>query len=502
MKLSNLLLLILLIALMIGCSVGSSGGGSSTSKPHSTVSSTQLVSITVTPATASIPTGTTQQYTATGEFGDSSTQDITTAVTWHSSSTDIATVNDSGLADAISPATTATAMIMAKSGSVSGSAILTVTGGSAAPADNVLPITVNGSLCSAGSYLNKPCVSVTVCTPNTTTCQTVTDILLDTGSFGLRIFKWASLSPQNPLLTVPLTQVPSGSGVLAECVQFGDGSALWGPVQTADVILGNEPAVSVPIQVVDSTLPGVPPACANAEQTPSAAGFNGILGVGVFSLDCGSACASNPNIGIYFSCSGSICASTSVSTSDQVRNPVVSLPTDSNGVIVELQGVPPTGAPSASGILVLGIGTRTNNTPPAGVTSYNTDQFAEVRTVFNGKAYPSIIDSGSNGLFFTPPSSGILPNCPSPNSAWFCPTPAAILSATNAGASGASQTEVFFQIGNLISLVGSSNRVFSNIGGAAPGLFDWGLPFYFGRNLYVGIDGKSSSLGTGSYFAY
>jgi len=32
-------------------------------------------------------------------------------------------------------------------------------------ANNVLPITVNGALCSPNSYLNKPCVSVTICTP-------------------------------------------------------------------------------------------------------------------------------------------------------------------------------------------------------------------------------------------------------------------------------------------------------------------------------------------------
>ncbi len=500
MKLNNLLLLILLTALVIGCGLGSSGGGSSTpQKPYSTVSPTQIVSITVAPAAASISTGTTQQFKATGEFGDSSTRDVTTEVTWLSSSTDIATVDSSGMANANSPATTAATMIVAKSGSVSGSAILTVTGGSAAPADNVLPISVNGALCSsATSYLNKPCVSVTICTPNnisSSSCETISDILLDTGSFGLRVFSQV-LGSAGP------SPIGSGSGQLAECVQFGDGTSLWGPVQTASVILGNEPPVVIPIQVVDSSFPGIPALCANAEQSPTTARFNGILGVGVFGHDCGSKCVSSPNIGIYFSCSGSTCTGTTVPLSSQVQNPVMSLPTDSNGVIVELQGVPPSGATSASGILVLGIGTRTNNTPLEGVASYSTDQFGEVRTVFNGNAYPSIIDSGSNGLFFTPLSSGVLPNCPSPNSAWFCPTPSAILSATNAGASGTSPTEIFFQVGNLTSLVGSSNRVFSNIGGAAPGLFDWGLPFYFGRNIYIGIDGKSSSLGTGSYFAY
>jgi hypothetical protein len=335
---------------------------------------------------------------------------------------------------------------------------------------------------------------VTICTPNTSNCQTISDILLDTGSFGLRVFK--------QVLTVAPTQITSGSGLLAECVQFGDGSSLWGPVQKADIILGSEPAVQIPIQVVDSTLPGAPTTCANAEQTPSVARFNGILGVGVFNYDCGPACESIPNIGIYFSCSGSTCAGTTVPRTSQVQNPVVSLPTDSNGVIVQLQSVPSGGAPSASGILVLGIGTRTNNMP-TGVTVYDTNGFGEIVTVLNGNTYDSIIDSGSNGLFFTPPSSGILPSCASSNSAWFCPSSVTTLSATNRGASaGSPSSDVFFQIGNLTSLVGSSNWVFSNIGGAAPNLFDWGLPFYLGRNIYVGINGQASSLGTGPYFAY
>ena len=127
-------------------------------------------------------------------------------------------------------------------------------------ANNVLLVTVNGSLCSNNSFLNKACVSVTVCTPGTATCQTINDIVLDTGSFGLRIFKQA--------LNVPLAQVSSGSGSLAECIQFADGSSDWGPVQTASVILGNEPAVQVPIQVIDSTFGTVPSQCGIPHQSP------------------------------------------------------------------------------------------------------------------------------------------------------------------------------------------------------------------------------------------
>ena len=157
-------------------------------------------------------------------------------------------------------------------------------GGSGITGNNVLSITVNGSLCSTSTsagYLNKACISVTICNPGTSTCQTIDDILLDTGSFGLRIFKQA-------LTTVSLTQVLSGSGgSLAECAQFGDGSALWGPVQMAGITLANEPTVTVPIQVIDSTFANISTStiCPGAEQSPVAAGFNGILGVGVFPED-------------------------------------------------------------------------------------------------------------------------------------------------------------------------------------------------------------------------
>jgi hypothetical protein len=44
--------------------------------------------------------------------------------------------------------------------------------------------------------------------------------------------------------------------------------------------------------------------------------------------------------------------------------------------------------------------------------------------------------------------------------------------------------------------------VFNDLGGNAAGMFDWGLPFFLGRDVYVGIEGKSSGVGTGPYWAY
>jgi hypothetical protein len=321
----------------------------------------------------------------------------------------------------------------------------------------------------------------------------VNDLLLDTGSYGLRIFKQA--------LSVSLPQVAVASGSLAECIQFGDGSSEWGPVQMAGVIMGNEPAVQVPIQVVDATFSTRTRACRNADTSPTIAGFNGILGVGLFAQDCGALCTSSSNNGIYSSCNGSVCSGTTVLLANQVQNPVALLPQDNNGVLVQLPSVPLGGVPSVNGSLLLGIGTRSNNSPAA-VTAYPANSIGEFTTTFNSVSYTtSFIDSGSNGLYFSAPAS-LLPVCSFPNTSFYCPLATTLLSATNAGAFGSPSGQVPFQIGNFSSLTSTANNVFREIGGTGASGFDWGLPFFFGRNVFVGIEGTSSSLGSGPYWAY
>jgi hypothetical protein len=457
-----------------------------------TVTPATLVSLAVSPTNPSISLSSTQQFTATGTYSDNSTQNLTTSAIWTSSITSVATISNAaganGLATSVAAGQT---QIAAAVGSVLASTALTVTGSAA---NNVIPITVNGTLCSANSYLNKPCVSVTVCTPGTSTCQTIDDILLDTGSYGLRIFKQA--------LTVSLPQLTGASGSIAECVQFGDGSSMWGPVQTASVILANEPAVQVSIQVVDSTFGTRSTGCSNADPTPAAAGFNGILGVGLFKQDCGATCASSANNGRYYACNGTNCPGTTVSLSSQVTNPAALLPRDNNGVLVQLPNVALGGTSSIDGNLILGIDTQPNNVSSS-VTAYAANATGEFSTQFSGRTYGSFIDSGSNGFFFTSPAASQLPNCAAPNAGWFCPATTVSLSATNTGASGAPSGAVSFQIGNLADLTANSFiRVFAEVGGTFPGNFDWGLPFFFGRNVFIGYSGSTSSLGNGPYWAY
>jgi hypothetical protein len=76
-----------------------------------------LSSISVTPLNQTILSGTTKQYTATGTYSDSTTQDITGQVTWASSNTGVATINSSGLASAVAAgSTTISAVLSGKTG--------------------------------------------------------------------------------------------------------------------------------------------------------------------------------------------------------------------------------------------------------------------------------------------------------------------------------------------------------------------------------------------------
>ena len=96
-----------------------------------------LLSIAVTPPNPTIQTGATQPFTATGTYSDGSTPNITTQVTWASSSTAVATITTSGLATAGVSAgnTTISATLSGKTGST----VLTV---QAAQAPTLLSIAV------------------------------------------------------------------------------------------------------------------------------------------------------------------------------------------------------------------------------------------------------------------------------------------------------------------------------------------------------------------------
>lgn len=88
-----------------------------------------LVSLAVTPADTTLPLGSTRQFTATGTFTDSSTQNLTTQVTWTSSDdTRVVISNADGSRGVATGLTTGTVTITATLGGVSGQTGLEVIG--------------------------------------------------------------------------------------------------------------------------------------------------------------------------------------------------------------------------------------------------------------------------------------------------------------------------------------------------------------------------------------
>jgi hypothetical protein len=378
-----------------------------------------------------------------------------------------------------------------------------------AGSDNILAIVVDGGPPAAPDNVNVPYVSVTVCAPGSSTqCQVIDHVVLDTGSSGLRLL--ASVLQSRGLL--PLQADPGGTPY-AECAQFASGYA-WGTVRLADVGLGGEKAFSVPVHVIeDPDNPGaVPPGCATsgaAMDSVASLGGNGLLGVGVFREDCGSACVGAPIPNAYYQCDASsgACVSSTIALAQQVANPVALLAKDNNGVLIQLPAIDPGGAINVPGTLALGIGTRSNNgLGGAQVYALSASGGGTFTTVLgDGTSYAdSFVDSGSNLLFF---GSNSLPVCAAPFDGFYCPVGTQSLSAVNTAINGTSGS-ISFSVANAVSALSAnpSATAFNNLAGSAPVSadfgFDWGLPFFFGRNVYTALEGASTPGGTGPYVAY
>jgi Protein of unknown function (DUF3443) len=123
-----------------------------------------------------------------------------------------------------------------------------------AAAANVQPISVN--LGPEGNYTNGLFTSVTLCVSGTSNCQAVDNVLVDTGSTGLRILASA--------LTLALpVQTDANGNPIGECAPFVS-SFTWGPVETAGVQISGESAGNVPVQLIGApNFPGPPADCPN-----------------------------------------------------------------------------------------------------------------------------------------------------------------------------------------------------------------------------------------------
>ncbi|HWC17943.1 MAG TPA: DUF3443 family protein [Terriglobales bacterium] len=398
------------------------------------------------------------------------------------------------------------------------------TSGGGGTTNNVAPVTVDfgpDELLAAGfADEDTPFITVTLCVPGTTTCQKIDHVEIDTGSEGLRV--------PATVLTLSLPQQTSGANAIAECVQFGDLTFGWGPVAAADIQIAGETAKNVPIHLLVQSFQTIPTSCSSGQtggqlfDIPSL-GAKALLGIGVFRQDCGLACANSAPAGAYYACNGT-CTPTSQSLSAQLQNPVWMFPTDNNGTILQLQSVADTGQATASGSLIFGIGTQSNNGLGSAVSlpvDPGTGNFAAqfMGTLFNDFNGPgtghgsSFIDSGSDGYFFLDSATltnsfGLsIPDCPQPLKSFYCPGTTQQISVNVIGESsngtpvGTART-ITFNVANASALFQNNFSAFNNVGGEFSGSFDFGLPFFFGRSVYTAIEGQSTPAGTGPYVAF
>ncbi len=415
-------------------------------------------------------------------------------------------------------------------------------GSSGSTPDNTVAMSVDAGPIASSPDADTPFITITVCSPGSTTnCVQIPNIEVDTGSYGLRIIS----SVLSSSFIASLTPESAANGSLVECTQFVDGFS-WGPVVLADVQIAGESASSVPIQVMgDSSFESeIPSACSSTgteEDTVATFGANGIIGVGPFGADCGTGCvlsnSAYANDPWYYGCpaggtSVSDCQAVGPGTDQQVTNPVVDFTStgDDNGVIVELPSVPdPDGAASDSGTLVFGIGTESNNALGSATVLTADSETGDITTMYDGSSLPySYFDTGSNAYYFDAANTSQIPDCPSSGggsssggftSSWLCPTTEQTISLTNEGENGSS-SNVSINIYNADTLfneddgnytafddlgadTGSQSTVCTtDYGVSGDCYFDLGLPFFFGRNVYVAIDGANTSGGEGPYFAY
>jgi VCBS repeat protein/Big-like domain-containing protein len=112
----------LLTAVKQGSVTVSATSGSVSGSTSATIGAAQLVSIAVSPQSPSLRINNDEQFVATGTFTDGTMQPLSN-VTWNSSATNFATIDNTGLAVGVSPGVST---IQATSGTISGSTGLTV----------------------------------------------------------------------------------------------------------------------------------------------------------------------------------------------------------------------------------------------------------------------------------------------------------------------------------------------------------------------------------------
>jgi hypothetical protein len=390
-----------------------------------------------------------------------------------------------------------------------GSNNATTTPSAPPPVLNTMAVMVDSGPAAATGQINHAYVTVKLCSPGSQAqCAYIDHVLLDTGSWGLRLV--GSVLTANGIALS--AEHDAQSQTIEECVTFGGGQT-WGPVALADISMAGEDAAGVPVQVMDDSAAGAPPPAtcgANGTLINGVSGFgaNGVLGIGVFAQDCGTACvAAATPLPIYFGCGGAgVCTAENVALAAQVTNPIAMFAADNNGVIINLPNPQnANGDATLSGEITFGIATQADNALPlTGLTLLAADANGEFSATYNGgtTALPALLDSATDSYAFDDPSIAV---CTAGDFiGYYCPvvSPQSLFAVnTGAGAYGAVST-VQFAVADPNALVVGASALMNLGGGGGSTSFTWGMPFFYGRKIFIGIDQRSSGGFTGPYYAY
>ena len=220
--------------------------------------------------------------------------------------------------------------------------------------------------------------------------------------------------------------------------------------------------------------------------------------------------------GKYFSCVNAACTSvtgTSLASDKQLQQVVARFPTDNNGFAIQMDRVPDAGAATATGKMIFGLGTRSNNKFPTLQVITTTSQgylygaLSSNSKLASGNFASTFLDTGSNGIFF----DASLPACTYPNdSGFYCPTADVVFNVALSSSSVVpGQTKAVFTLSNAAALFNKGNAALPTLGGSlnAAGLLDLGLPFFYGKTVAIGIEGMAATgvgmgTATGPFYAF
>jgi hypothetical protein len=160
---------------------------------------------------------------------------------------------------------------------------------------------------------------------------------------------------------------------------------------------------------------------------------------------------------------------------------------------------------SVQGELSFGLATQADNALPAtGLTVLGANASGDFNATYNGgtTVLPAMIDSGTDSYAFNDASITV---CSSGRFlGYYCPAvaPQNIFAVnTGIGANNATNT-VNFALQDPTTFVQTASAFIDLGGGGGSTNFTWGMPFFYGRKVYIGIEQRAAGSYTGPFYAY